>query len=92
VYDDVAGTQDVVFPDGRIERIETDATGRPVRRILLAPGRLPGVAGEMIASFAYAGAARMAAITYGNRVTTSFAVDEALRPIRIDHALEHRSR
>jgi RHS repeat-associated protein len=85
VYDDLLGTFDLVYPDGRREQTATDLGGRPIKVSLLAPGTLGGSPGATLVKLVYAGSDRLHTITHGNGVMSSLAYDDALRLIRLDH-------
>jgi RHS repeat-associated protein len=84
-FNDVAGTRQRVFPDGRTERTDTDIAGRPIEIALIAAGALGGNVGS-VARFTYGGSSRLYQLDYGNSVRAAFAYDDAARLIRIEHS------
>ncbi len=84
-YDDVAGTADLVFPDGRREQTELAPDGRPTRIVLANPGALGGTAGDMLLELTYSATGRLAQLTHGNGVVAHLVHDEMGRLIRLDY-------
>lgn len=84
IHDDLLGAHDLIYPDGRRERTETDATGRPTRVILTAPGSLGGAAGTELLRIGYSDAGRATRFDYGNGVSADWAYDALGRAIRVD--------
>ncbi len=84
-FDDVAGTQELAYPDGRRERLERDAHGRATRLRVAVPGALGGVAGELLAELGYEGHARLARLAAGNGVATELTYDLERRVVRVAH-------
>ena len=85
-YDDIAGTADLVFPDGRRERTWTDPGSRPNRVSLATPATLGGTPDSTLCLFSYGGAGRLVGLSYGNGVESTFGYDDRLRLVRLEHA------
>jgi RHS repeat-associated protein len=83
-YDDAAGSEDVLYPDGRRERTERNAADQPTRVVLMAPGLLGGVAGDVLLSISYSASGLPVGVTYGNGVEARMAYDDRDRVIRLD--------
>lgn len=90
-FDDLAMTVILKYPDGRQERQDLDPLGRVQEVTLEAPGSsalaaVSGAAGQSLLEVSYAGAQRVAALRYGNGVTTEWHHDDDGRLIRVDHS------
>jgi RHS repeat-associated protein len=84
-YDDITGSRDLVFPDGRRERTEHNPTGQPTRIILVTSGALGGTAGDVLIEIVYATTGRPVRVIYGNGVEGQLVYDELDRIIRIEY-------
>lgn len=85
-YDDVAGSSDLIFPDGRVERTIVDAGGRPTNVMLLVPGVLGGAPADPLIDIEYSGPRKPMALAHGNGVDTSIAYDDTGRIVRVEHS------
>jgi RHS repeat-associated protein len=85
VYDDAAGTEELVFPDGRRERTEYAPSGQPTRVVLVTPGDLGGSPGDVLLEIIYSTAGRPSHVRYGNGVEGQLVHDELGRVIRIEY-------
>ena len=83
-HDALGRSSDLFFPDGRCERTEYDALGRPTCVKLMVCGALGGVVGTELLRIEYSGFSLPMSTLSGNGVKTSFAYDDARRLIRID--------
>lgn len=84
-YDDLAGTVDLIFPDGRRERTSHNAAGQPVSVSLISPGALGGISGEMLFEIVYSPAGLPIQLVYGNGIEGLLVYDDHDRVIRIDY-------
>jgi hypothetical protein len=84
-YDDITGTADLVFPDGRHERTEHNPAGQPTRIVLVTPGALGGTAGDVLLEIVYSTAGRPVRVIYGNGIEGQMVHDEHGRTIRIEY-------
>lgn len=88
-YDDTTGVARLIYPDLRIDRIETDLLSRieTIQLDTLGGAALTGVlaAGDQLANYAYRGVGRVARRTLWNGGTTEFAYDGAARLTGIEH-------
>ena len=86
-HDDAAGTRDLRYPDGRIERTRLDPAGRPAEVVLVQPGGLGGAPGVSLIALDYVGPDRPRRYHFGNGVSSAFAYDDAARLIRAEVSL-----
>lgn len=84
-YDDAAGTKELIYPDGRRERSEYSAEGQPTRVVLVSPGSLGGLPGDVLLEIFYLAAGMPARVVYGNGVEALMARDDHDRVIRVDY-------
>lgn len=83
-YDDLAGTVDRRWPDGRVERITSDANGFPTQVERVAAGAL-GNDGPAVAALVPSGPARVAVTTLQATVVAAATYDTAGRPTRFKY-------
>lgn len=88
-YDDTAGTADVTYPDGRVDRHRWDAAGRLTAITLRQSGSasLTGSPspGDDLVGYQYVGPDRPARVTFGNGATTTYGYDAGRRPTTVHH-------
>ena len=84
-YDDITGSTDLVFPDGRRERTEHNPVGQPTRISLVTPGALGGTPGDVLLEIVYSTAGRPVRVIYGNGVEGQLVHDELGRVIRTEY-------
>lgn len=84
-YDDTAMTTDLIYPDGRRERTQFDARGRPTGITLVNAGDLGGTLGESLAQIDYSPAGRPLTIRHANGVSAALAYDNAGRMVRMEY-------
>ena len=88
--DDIAGTADLSYPDGRVDRYGLDVLGR-VERIELRTLGIPAAtgvglaAGETLARYEYTGPGRVARRTLANGCVTDYHYDQGRRLAAIEH-------
>jgi RHS repeat-associated protein len=88
VYDDLAGSVDLIFPDGRRERTELDLLERPTRIWLVSTGNILDVpAGTDLLGISYTGSRRLGQIQLGNGVQETLVYDDSLRLVRVEYSL-----
>ncbi|MDP9373954.1 MAG: DUF6531 domain-containing protein, partial [Chloroflexota bacterium] len=87
-YDDAAGTADLTYPDGRVDRYQLDALGR-IEAVTLhrrAVASLTGVAeGAELARYRYVGPQRLQGRMLGNGTATRYHYDRGRRLAGIEH-------
>lgn len=88
-YDDATGMARLTYPDGRVDRIETDALGRISSTVLetIGSAALTGAltAGSELCRYTYHGPDRVAVRRLWNGVSSSYAYDGAGRLTGVDH-------
>lgn len=84
-YDDAAGTADLIYPDGRRERTESNIAGQPTRIIVMTPGVLGGSAGDVLLEISYSSAGRPVRMEYGNGVEGQLVHDDHDRIVRVEY-------
>ncbi|MBW4027844.1 MAG: hypothetical protein HIU93_10615 [Acidobacteria bacterium] len=84
-YDDTLGATDLVFPDGRRERTEHNPAGQCTRIVLITPGVLGGMPGDVLLEIDYSTAGRPSRLIYGNGVEGELVHDDQGRIIRVEY-------
>jgi RHS repeat-associated protein len=84
-YDDTIGSADLIYPDGRRERTESNPAGQPTRIVLVTPGALGGGSGDVLLEITYSTAGRPVNVIYGNGVEGHLVHDDHDRLIRIEY-------
>lgn len=87
-YDDATGATDLIFPDGRKERTTHNVSGQPISTVLVTPGTLGGIAGDILLDIVYSTAGRAVRMRYGNGVECQVLYDDLGRVIRLEYQKE----
>jgi RHS repeat-associated protein len=87
-HDDASGIADLLYPDGREDRLIFDALDRPARQELLsvgASGLTELAAGDLVAAYSYWGPNRLARRSNGNGTVVDYGYDAARRLAAVSH-------